>query len=325
MSSTRKLESGLRAALAVRVITFRDGSLASLTKKSASRILSGSCLPFRASTSDWHGWRARGKELRMATGKREHSATAFHGLGLAAMLILAQGCMVGPSLPPVDVEADLAAIVAVLNDAYRTRGFGRPVLFLDTGNACESVQPPCVQPDGGVPPELTTQLEADLQVKVRSLPEADFTVPSLTPILPETGEVGVSVSLGRFREEDDGYWHVNATISRSGLDSGTVEYVLERDEGGWAIIEPNITLEDDMGQEDFGATIARLESAIGDLAAIYSICENIPQDPAASLCWTRASQLNPDLRDQICDHMLDHVDYPYEEECRWGVVWPLGR
>ena len=56
---------------------------------------------------------------------------------------------------------------------------------------------------------------------MRSLSEADFSdpsVPALTPVLCETGEVGVSVSLGRFTEDDQGQLHVDVSVARSGLD-----------------------------------------------------------------------------------------------------------
>lgn len=126
------------------------------------------------------------------------------GLASAVFVLVAAGCSsTAQSLS--EVQPDLAAIVKVVNDAYRAQGFDRPVLFLDMGEVCDSILPKCVPSDGGIFPALKKQLETDLHVEVWSLSEADFTVPSLTPVLPETGDVGVSVSLGRFREEDDGY------------------------------------------------------------------------------------------------------------------------
>jgi len=271
------------------------------------------------------------QSLRIMNGNRSNRTNLVGGRGVLSIivaLVLAQGCTVAPIVSS-DPQPDLGAIVKVVNDVYLTEGFDRPVLFLDTGEVCDSVLPSCVPPDGGIFPALKTQLETDLQVKVRPLSEADLgdlSVPALTPVLPETGEVGVSVALGRFREQGDG-WHVTVTVARSELDGAFIEYVLEPAGDGWTIMEPSPTLEDDIGLDEpgaqFEATIVLLESAIGDLAAISSICENIAQDRSASRCWTKASELNPELREQICDRMLNHVDFPYEEECRLGVVWPL--
>ena len=56
---------------------------------------------------------------------------------------------------------------------------------------------------------------------------------------------------------------------------------------------------------------------------ITCICRHIEDERAASRCWTRASADNPELRNEICDLMLDHIADPYEEECRLGAVWPL--
>lgn len=178
----------------------------------------------------------------MTTGNRDNRTNLVGGrnaFGLIVALALAQGCAVVPDASP-DVQPDLAAIVKVVNDVYRTQGFERPVLFLDTGEVCDSILPPCVPPDGGIFPALKTQLETDLHVKVRSLCEADLTdpsVPALTPVLPETGEVGVSVSLGRFSVDEGGLLRVRVSVARSGLDGAFIEYVLEPADDGWTIRE----------------------------------------------------------------------------------------
>lgn len=132
------------------------------------------------------------ERIRMTVGNHNNKTYLAHGrtvLGFIVVLVLAQGCTVVPVASP-DVQADFAAIVKVVNDVYRTQGFERPVLFLDAVEVCDSVLPSCVPPDGGIFPALKRQLETDLQVKVRSLSEADLTdpsVPALTPVLPETG------------------------------------------------------------------------------------------------------------------------------------------
>ena len=180
----------------------------------------------------------------MTGGNRDNQTMLVDGrnvFGLIVALVLAQGCTVVPIVSP-DTQPDLAAIVKVVNDVYRTQGFDRPVLFLDAGEVCDSILPNCVPPDGGVFPALKTQLETGLQVKVRAFSEADFSepfLPALTPVLSETGEVGVSISLGRFSVDEEGLLRVSVSVARSGLDGAFIEYVLESAGDGWTISETN--------------------------------------------------------------------------------------
>ena len=163
-------------------------------------------------------------------------------LVVIAALVLVKGCTVVPNASSV-VQPDLAAIVKVVNDVYRTQGFDRPVLFLDTGEVCDSILPTCDPPGGGIFPALKTQLETDLQVKVRPFSEADFSdpfLPALTPVLPETGEVGVSIRLGRFSVDDVGRLSVSVSVARSGLDGVGIDYKLERGDDGWIIVEARL-------------------------------------------------------------------------------------
>lgn len=178
--------------------------------------------------------------MHASVGKRGCPARVCAVFLTAALAIVpSQGCT--PSVGQLlALQPDLGAIATVVTDAYRTQGLERPVLFLDMGGVCDSVSPSCNATDGGVPPALKTRLETDLDVKVRPRSEAnlgDLSVPALTPVLPDTGEIGVSVSLGRFREQDDGSWHVNVTVARSGLDGVFVEYILQPLDGSWNIVD----------------------------------------------------------------------------------------
>ena len=182
----------------------------------------------------------------MTGGNRDNQTMLVDGrnvFGLIVGLVLAQGCTVVPIVSS-DTQPDLAAIVKVVNDVYRTQGFDRPVLFLDTGEVYDSVLPRCVPPGGGIFPALKTQLETDLQVKVRPFSEADFSdpfLPALTPVLPETGEIGVPIRLGRFSVDDVGRLSVQVSVARSGLDGEIIEYTLEPADDGWIIVEARIT------------------------------------------------------------------------------------
>lgn len=113
------------------------------------------------------------------------------GLSFCATVAAFAGCTV-VQIPAPAVQPDLAAIVEVVNEAYRTQGFDRPVLFLDTGEACDSVLPNCDTPDSDLFPVLKSQLEADLQVKVRPFSEADFSDPFLPRWLSLAAHVGLS-------------------------------------------------------------------------------------------------------------------------------------
>ncbi len=156
-------------------------------------------------------------------------------LGAAALLVGAVGC--GAESPP-----DWDAIATVVSEAYRTEGQARAVVFVDTGEVCDSVLPICTPPGRDIDPELKSVLETELRVKVMPPSAACLTepsVPALTPVLCETGEVGVTVSLGRFTEVEQGRLHVDVSIARSGLDGVLVEYVLEPAGDGWTISEVN--------------------------------------------------------------------------------------
>ena len=178
----------------------------------------------------------------MTVRNRDNQTNLVDGriiFGIFVALVSTWGCSVVPIVSPV-TQPDLAAIVKVVSDVYRTQGFDRPVLFLDTGEVCDSILPSCAPPNGGLSPALKSQLEMALQVKVLSLSEADLTdpsVPALTPVLPETGEVGVSVSLGRFSVDEEGLLRVRVSVARSGLDGSFIEYVLEPTDDGWGVRE----------------------------------------------------------------------------------------
>jgi ABC-type transporter MlaC component len=56
-------------------------------------------------------------------------------------------------------------------------------------------------------------------------------------VLPETGEIGVSISLGRFFADRAGRLRVTVTVARSGLDGVVLHYVIERSNGGWFVVD----------------------------------------------------------------------------------------
>ena len=53
-----------------------------------------------------------------------------------------------------------------------------------------------------------------------------------------------------------------------------------------------------------------LEEHQGDLGTLSYICERFYWP---SFCWRKASQLNPDLREELCDRYIEHVAEVYDE------------
>jgi len=122
-------------------------------------------------------------------------------------------------------EPDLAAIATVVKDVYRAEGQQRRIIFLEMEEDTLA--------------QAQDLLETDLGVTIRPESEADRTdasLPALTPVLSETGDIGISISLGRFRVDDDGNLRVMVSYARSGLDGADLEYVLEANGQGWRII-----------------------------------------------------------------------------------------
>jgi len=144
-----------------------------------------------------------------------------------AVLTAAIGCL--PDSEPADsslqnsAEANRTAIVRVIEDVYIREGQQR-IIFCDDA-LCEDAQ-------------MTATLEIKLGIKVEPDSQAhrgNVDLPPLTPELPATGEIGISISLGEFTTGVDGRLHVTATFVRSGLDGGVLYYVLSLQGGGWVI------------------------------------------------------------------------------------------
>jgi hypothetical protein len=87
------------------------------------------------------------------------------------------------------------------------------------------------------------------------------------------------------------------------------------------IKEADAAMLDLMGHADLGPMRTLLLDYQNDLHTTSYICEHM--EHRASYCWTRASELNPDHRDCICDRMVEHVGDQYDQECRLGIPWPL--
>ena len=131
--------------------------------------------------------------------------------------------------PDTTAAYDVGAIAVVVEDVYRNHGAQR-MIFL--GSDDENMD--------GVMLERARSVIADkLRVKVSPEQDADRSnpdLPVLTPFDPETGEIGISISLGRFEVDGEGRWHVLASYARSGIDGAGLTYTLERDGSDWVIV-----------------------------------------------------------------------------------------
>jgi len=150
---------------------------------------------------------------------------------LLVTLLSGWNCMRLPNdddrAPPPNVP-NIPTIITVVKHAYRMEGHGR-IVFLAAPDV-----------DGSMLTAACGALENDLGVKVRPEEHADRTdpdLPALTPVLPETGEIGISIRLGRFNLAEDGRLHVTVSFARSGLDGGDLDYVLERAGDEWSITD----------------------------------------------------------------------------------------
>jgi len=155
------------------------------------------------------------------------SANRFvRAVGLLPLLTVGGCCP--PPPPPEPTEPDVAAISTVVKALYGMHGRGR-IIFLGSD-------------DGSVDSDMLAQAGTAVQEElgVRVLPESaadrsDFSLPALTPKDPKTGELGVSIQLGRFRVQGDNHLAVSAWAILSGLNAQEYEIVLKRSGDGWEI------------------------------------------------------------------------------------------
>ncbi|HUU85202.1 MAG TPA: hypothetical protein VM243_17010 [Phycisphaerae bacterium] len=113
--------------------------------------------------------------------------------------------------------------------AYEAEGGDRSVIFLELGTALEDRYA-----------ELADDLAGEFDVDVLPVESAfrgDLNLPALTPIDPETGSVGVSLTLEEMLPIEDGQYEATVRYARSGLDGGSVTFILEQQDTDWVIVE----------------------------------------------------------------------------------------
>jgi len=145
------------------------------------------------------------------------------------------GCTTAPILPaskPQVVvpapDADIAALVTIVEDVYRLAGGGR-MIFLEANEPADRLQ------------RAMSYLQCSLNTRVRPESEAtrafDDTHPIMTPIDRDTGEVGISILVGDFAPDELGRLRMGVSYARSGLDGEILQYVLQRTDAGWSVLE----------------------------------------------------------------------------------------
>ncbi len=122
------------------------------------------------------------------------------------------------------------AMITVVEDVYATQGRGRMIFLGTYGDSIDEAELR----------QARMHLQTDLGVPVKDDSEADRsdpTLPALTPVDPETGEIGISIFLGPLTIDEDGRTRIEVSFARSGLDGMVIGYVLESAPEGWKIID----------------------------------------------------------------------------------------
>ena len=117
----------------------------------------------------------------------------------------------------------------LLEAAYEVEGDARTIVFVDVdGASADELLDIMVELAETVDAEI---LPADVAFR------GDPDLPALTPVDPETGQVGVSLTLrGITRLADDEY-EATVSFARSGLDGGDLVLVVMWAGDGWTVVE----------------------------------------------------------------------------------------
>ncbi|MFQ5491201.1 MAG: hypothetical protein ACE5GE_10800 [Phycisphaerae bacterium] len=151
-------------------------------------------------------------------------------VGIASLLTALAGCGAQSAFH----SAATAPIISptptmVLSAAYDLEGGQREVIFL----TAENLSPDEIE-------TLTASLENDLDVDVLPAEVAirsDPDLPALTPVDPQTGSVGISLTLRRLVEVDTDEYEAVVTYARSGLDGGDIVFQWVRRQDTWEVAD----------------------------------------------------------------------------------------
>ncbi|MHC4064185.1 MAG: hypothetical protein ACYSUI_06740 [Planctomycetota bacterium] len=159
--------------------------------------------------------------------RRSNAAAPAVLIGAAAMALLG-GCGMQTVAPGAD-SADAPAAALPLRVVYEAEGDGRAVLFVDVAGATQEELDQIIT-------DLSAELDADILPGGAAF-RSDPDLPALTPIDPDTGLIGVSLTLDRMAPVSPNRYEATVKYARSGLDGGFLTVVLERAADEWMVIQ----------------------------------------------------------------------------------------
>jgi hypothetical protein len=143
-------------------------------------------------------------------------------------MALLGGCGIQTVAPGAD-SADAPAAALPLRVVYEAEGDDRAIVFVDVAGATEEELHQIIT-------DLSAQLDADI-LPGGAAYRSDPDLPALTPIDPETGLVGICLTLESMAPVDDNRYQATVKYARSGLDGGFLTVVLERAADEWMVVE----------------------------------------------------------------------------------------
>ena len=116
-----------------------------------------------------------------------------------------------------------------LRAVYESEGRDRAVVFVDVMGASENELDQVIE-------DLSAELEVGVLPGEAAF-RADPELPALTPIDPDTGEIGISLTLESMICLDRDRYEATVLYARSGLDGGYLTLVLEHEAGDWFVAD----------------------------------------------------------------------------------------
>ncbi len=151
----------------------------------------------------------------------------------AVWLAATTGCGGGVSSPAGIGVSDDLDMVTVVKAVYELTGGNRGVLFVELeGYSVEALEAAVLQLGEQLPVEVLCADQANL---------ADPNQPALTPVHPETGEIGILVRVFAVEQTGPDEAKAHVAFSRSGLSGGDLVLTFERVAQGWELTDKEQT------------------------------------------------------------------------------------
>ncbi len=148
-------------------------------------------------------------------------------------LAAAAGCGGGVSSPAGIGMSDDLDVVTVVRAVYELTGGDCDVLFVELeGYSAEALEAAVLQLGQQLPAEVLRADQANL---------ADPNQPALTPVHPETGEIGILVQVFAVEQTGPDKASAHVAFSRSGLSGADLVLTFERVAEGWELTDKEQT------------------------------------------------------------------------------------